>query len=102
MLHVMNLSLYEDTGRHLVRGHGSCKTKLRIPIYFLLPYQSSHSKYTTLLKSIAELQELYILTNSGIKAGKQRFRKEAKQLELSIWNYWYISNEPTRPLICKF
>ena len=50
--------------------------------YFLM--QSNHSKYIILLICIAKLPELYILTNSDIKADKSHFRNR----EIT-WNYKY-------------
>ena len=43
---------------------------------FYFHIQSNHLKYTILPIPIAKLPELYILTDSGIKAGKRRNKKK--------------------------
>ena len=45
---------------------------------FYFHIQGNHPKYTLLLILTAELPELYILTNSGIIAGKIHFKNRQK------------------------
>ena len=57
---------------------------------FYFHIQSNHSKYSTLLISTAKLSELYILTNSDIKARNGHFRNSSRK-------HTYIIFDPLKP-----
>ena len=73
MCHVISFRLFEDTDTDLVGGHD--RFKMHMIFYYYMYIQSNRPKYTILLISTAELHELYILTNSSIKAGKNTRNK---------------------------
>ena len=61
------LKPFNDNDTDVIRGQGKCKGKLYSDD-FLISYSKQPPKHTILLISTAELPELFILTNSGIKA----------------------------------
>ena len=70
------------------------RVRVGVMMFFLLLYSKQPTTYTIKLISTAELFELYILTNSDIKADKQHFRYRQTIAEL------YSS--ATNPVLYKF